>query len=269
MAEAEITDLASMGLPASFGKRKNRSKKNNNTKKSDEPRRGTMGFNSKGQSKYFQQRYQYFSLFDYGIMIDSVGWYSVTPEEIAVHVAKRCACDVIIDAFCGVGGNTIQFAKTCNYVIAVELDPVRLACARHNATIYGVAHKIEFVLGSFMDVLPRAKADVIYLAPPWGGPDYQTAKEFDIETMIPMNGSTLYRQAKSVTPNICYQLPRNVNKPQVANLANLTALASSSSGGSLERALEGPELCEIEDNYLGDGVKMCTAYFGDLIKSDR
>jgi len=41
------------------------------------------------------------------------GWFSVTPEKIARHIAKRCRCDVIVDAFCGVGGNTIQFAFTC------------------------------------------------------------------------------------------------------------------------------------------------------------
>jgi len=43
----------------------------------------------------------------------SEGWFSVTPERIARHIASRCQCDLIIDAFCGVGGNTIQFAYTC------------------------------------------------------------------------------------------------------------------------------------------------------------
>jgi trimethylguanosine synthase len=37
----------------------------------------------------------------------------VTPERIAEHIADRCRCDVIVDAFCGVGGNAIQFAFTC------------------------------------------------------------------------------------------------------------------------------------------------------------
>ena len=40
-------------------------------------------------------------------------WFSVTPEKIAYHQAERCQCDVIVDAFCGAGGNTIQFAFTC------------------------------------------------------------------------------------------------------------------------------------------------------------
>jgi trimethylguanosine synthase len=200
-----------------------------------------------------------------------VGWYSVTPEEISVHVAKRCACNVIIDAFCGVGGNAIHFAKTCNFVIAVDLDPIRLACARHNASIYGVEHKIEFVLGSYLDVIPRANADVVFLAPPWGGPDYVHADVFDIDTMIPLHGSKLYQQTRAITPNICYQLPKNCDKKKVAQLARLGAIGVSNNLegtdgiGAGVNAPAGDSVCEIEDNYLGESLKMMTAYFGNLV----
>lgn len=37
----------------------------------------------------------------------------MTPELIADQIAERCRCGTILDAFCGVGGNTIAFAKTC------------------------------------------------------------------------------------------------------------------------------------------------------------
>jgi hypothetical protein len=40
-------------------------------------------------------------------------WFSVTPERIARHIADRCRCDLIVDAFCGAGGNSIQFAFKC------------------------------------------------------------------------------------------------------------------------------------------------------------
>ena len=55
----------------------------------------------------------------------SEGWYSVTPESIAIHIANRCAGRVVLDAFCGVGGNTIQLAKTCSHVVG-ELAPLPL-----------------------------------------------------------------------------------------------------------------------------------------------
>lgn len=41
--------------------------------------------------KYWAQRRRLFSRFDHGVMLDSEGWYSVTPEIIADHVASRVA----------------------------------------------------------------------------------------------------------------------------------------------------------------------------------
>jgi trimethylguanosine synthase len=41
-------------------------------------------------AKYWAQRYSLFSKFDQGIDIDEEGWYSVTPESIAIHIAQRC-----------------------------------------------------------------------------------------------------------------------------------------------------------------------------------
>ncbi len=63
-----------------------------------------------------------------------------------------CRCSVIVDAFAGVGGNAIQFALTCDRVIAVELCAQRLELAKHNAEVYGVAHKINFICGDFLQV---------------------------------------------------------------------------------------------------------------------
>jgi trimethylguanosine synthase len=36
------------------------------------------------------------------------GWYSVTPDEIAKYNANMCRKAVVVDAFCGAGGNVIQ-----------------------------------------------------------------------------------------------------------------------------------------------------------------
>lgn len=61
----------------------------------------------------FSQRHRLFSRYSEGCLLDEEGWFSVTPERIANQIAERCRCDTIIDAFCGVGGNAIAFAKTC------------------------------------------------------------------------------------------------------------------------------------------------------------
>ena len=198
--------------------------------------------------KYWSQRYRYFLRFDEGIQIDREGWFSVTPEKIAEHIAERCQCDIMVDAFCGVGGNAIQFAFTCQHVIAIDIDPVRLEFAKHNARVYGVEDRISFVLGDFFQLAPSLKADAVFLSPPWGGPDYITAKVFDIETMIqPVNGREMFRVASQISPNVAFYLPRNVDVEQVISLA------------------QPGERVEVEKNLLNNKVKTVMAYFGDLV----
>ena len=65
--------------------------------------------NSIPDIKFWNQRYYYFSKFDDGVMMDYESWYSVTPEELAIFTAKICGSNaVVVDAFCGPGGNVIQ-----------------------------------------------------------------------------------------------------------------------------------------------------------------
>jgi hypothetical protein len=59
--------------------------------------------------------------------------------------AERCACNLMVDAFAGVGGNTVQFARTCGAVLAADLDGPRLALAQHNVAVYQV-HRRSLVL---------------------------------------------------------------------------------------------------------------------------
>jgi trimethylguanosine synthase len=61
----------------------------------------------------FAQRTRYFSRYEEGRLLDEERWYSMMPEAIATRIAERCRCDVVLDMFCGVGGNAIAFARTC------------------------------------------------------------------------------------------------------------------------------------------------------------
>ncbi|KAM6349610.1 trimethylguanosine synthase [Podargus strigoides] len=206
-------------------------------------------------AKYWAQRYRLFSRFDEGIKLDREGWFSVTPEKIAEHIAIRVSqsfnCDIIVDAFCGVGGNAIQFALTSKRVIAIDIDPEKLSLARNNAEVYGVADQIEFVCGDFMVLAADLQADVVFLSPPWGGPDYATAEIFNVQTMICPDGYPFkVTLSKKITNNIVYFLPRNADIDQVASLAG--------PGGKVE----------IEQNFLNNKLKTITAYFGDLIRHD-
>lgn len=100
---------------------------------------------------------------DEGIVLDEESWFSVTPEKIAIHQAERCTCNLIVDAFCGAGGNAIQFAFTCERVIAIDIDPNKIKLAKHNAEIYGVKDRIEFIIGDFLLLAPHLKVIQKYL----------------------------------------------------------------------------------------------------------
>ena len=233
----------------------------------------------------FSQRHRYFSLYDKGCLLDRVGWYSVTPELIADRIAERCRCDTVVDAFCGVGGNAIAFAKTCRRVIAIENDETRLRLARHNAAIYGVADRIEFILGDFIQFAKTLAereetgrtgraVDVVFLSPPWGGPSYlhgsdpdlpsdpSERPEFSLSDITPIPGSELFKLVRRLTPNIAYYLPRNTNLQEVSDLL------TDAEGGGVE-GKDKDRKVEVEEQRMRGKLKVLTCYFGGLARGQE
>lgn len=123
-------------------------------------------------------------------------------------------------------------------VIAIDIDPTKIELAKHNASVYKVADRIEFIVGDFFQLAPSLKADVVFLSPPvtqfdanrfhlqtnilihlfihlqWGGPKYLNSPCFNLEEMEP-NGFEIFKAAQQISPNIAYFLPRNTNTDQV------------------------------------------------------
>lgn len=164
----------------------------------------------------------------------------------------------IIDAFAGVGNNSIAFASAAepsdpdafrwDRVIAIERDAATLACAQHNAGLYGaeVASRITWVNGDSFEYLARLRrfhqgqADsgksqgqgqeeelsedlrldiantVIFASPPWGGPGYVTDEVFDLSGMEPYNLAQLHEAYKLMDHALF--LPRTSNLRQIARL---------------------------------------------------
>ncbi|XP_054783317.1 uncharacterized protein LOC129290549 [Prosopis cineraria] len=196
--------------------------------------------------KYWHQRYRLFSKYDQGIQMDEEGWFSVTPEEIAIKHAQRCSDhDLVIDSFSGVGGNAIQFAAKACHVIAIDIDPVKVELAMNNAKVYGVEEYIDFIVGDFFALAPSLKGDIVFLSPPWGGPSYKDIQTFTLELLKPIDGYTLFQVAQAITPNIVMFLPRNINLKQVPELSWLSSP---------------PLELEVEPNYIQNHLKGVTLY---------
>jgi trimethylguanosine synthase len=166
------------------------------------------------EDKYWSQRRRLFTRFDLGIQLDRESWFSVTPEAIANHIAAHLVGTrkniIVLDPFCGCGGNSIAFARRMevDLVVGVDTDLSKLKRAASNAAIYEIPpEKMVFVHANGNHVMSCYKdriltfdgqdhgnkngasmtmegfkigginhlpqnVDCIFLSPPWGGVDY-------------------------------------------------------------------------------------------------
>ena len=177
---------------------------------------------------FWYRRRELFSKFDRGVRIDAESWFSVTPERLAAHIAARMCTRrglLVVDPFCGCGGNVIQqaLADPSGAVLAIDIDPHKISMARHNARMYGVEHRILFVVGDALAMLPTLKADAVFLSPPWGGLDYDEGAaeaDFDLSAdMRPCCGFDLFDAACAAAPAVAYYLPKNTDRAQIAQMA--------------------------------------------------
>ena len=72
---------------------------------------------------------------------------------------------------------------------------MKLQLAKNNAAVYGVADRIEFILGNYLDLAPGLVADVVFLSPPWGGPEYLDTDIYDVNSIPGLEGYPLCRTA--------------------------------------------------------------------------
>jgi hypothetical protein len=110
-----------------------------------------------------------------GALLDDEGKISLTPESIAMAIASSARGRPVIDATAGCGGDAIAFARCGSRVVAIERDPARLEMAKHNARLYGVADRIDFLEGDARDLVTVARGEILFVDPPWGA-DWDRAR---------------------------------------------------------------------------------------------
>lgn len=148
----------------------------------------------------------------------------------------------MIDCFAGVGGNVIAFAKSERWkrVYAIEKDPRALACAKHNAEIYGVRDRISWYEGDCFEILRNELAglgqhSIFFASPPWGGkptcsrpvgyeaslivvgPGYRSDTVFDLAKMQPYTLTDLLYPFQELTEDVVLYLPRTSDIRQLAD----------------------------------------------------
>lgn len=87
---------------------------------------------------------------------------------------------VITDATANVGGNTISFyLNGFAKVNAIEIEPFTCRLLKHNLQIYGrpITH---VYCDDYLKLAHKLEQDIVFIDPPWGGPDYKSATVLDI-----------------------------------------------------------------------------------------
>ncbi|RLN94732.1 hypothetical protein BBJ28_00013908 [Nothophytophthora sp. Chile5] len=86
---------------------------------------------------------------------------------------------VVTDGTACVGGNVLSFCDFFTRVNAIENDSTRVRMLQHNLQ---VLHKTNAtcIHASYLDVMLELQQDVVFLDPPWGGPEYKDLDKVDL-----------------------------------------------------------------------------------------
>ena len=113
------------------------------------------------------------------------GKYSVTRRRDAdriISLIKTVLRDTkmrsITDATGCVGGDTIHFGLHFQNVDSIELNQTNFEALQNNVQVYGLTN-VSLHLGDATKLF-NWKTDVLYIDPPWGGPNYKESKNLDL-----------------------------------------------------------------------------------------
>lgn len=124
----------------------------------------------------------------------------------------------ITDTTAGLGGNTISFSKNFYRVNSIEINSERFEMLKNNMKIYNFKN-LKLYNKNFLNIIDDLKQDIIFIDPPWGGPDYKLKKQVDIE----IEGQELCKIVNNLYGKckiVCLKLPKNFNVEDFVNNIN-------------------------------------------------
>ena len=172
---------------------------------------------------------------------DAHGLRFATPEIVAQYRARRLKTDVLADISCGIGGQTIFFAKECKKVYAIDIDPEKIELAKKNCALYDVDN-VEFIVGDALSenvIKQVADADIIFSDP--ARPPSEDMRS--LSNLTPSIDDVM--QAYTMTKNFVFEVPPQLTPERIEYD------------------------CEKEYLSLNGKLNRLTLYFGDLAKGDR
>lgn len=151
------------------------------------------------------------------LKLDDEAFYSVTDQYTADRISKDILrvlpnLQVITDATACIGGNTYSFSKFFPKVNAIEVDPLRYQYLQHNMKVLETLN-VELHLSDLLIACHRLYQDLIFIDPPWGGPDYKSKEAIDL-FISDVELSEVCEHIKDTTKYIAIKVPTNFNEVQ-------------------------------------------------------
>jgi len=120
------------------------------------------------------------------IELTEEGKYSYTKREDGdktIHFLKRYIPSLhsrsILDGTGNIGGDTILFGLNFQTVHSIELDPENFKALEHNVELYKLKN-VHLHEGDTTKLYKEYPSEILYLDPPWGGPDYKEKRDLDL-----------------------------------------------------------------------------------------
>lgn len=151
------------------------------------------------------------------LRFDNEALYSTTDQLTADKITRDLLrfsprSSIIADATACVGGNTYSFAQQFSQVYAFELDAIRAEHLQHNMRMLGMSN-VHTISGDSIRKLPYLGTHfgVIFLDPPWGGPEYKNASSIRL-SLSGKRLSDVCWQLSVHTDFIALKVPKNFDE---------------------------------------------------------
>jgi hypothetical protein len=160
------------------------------------------------------------------------GEYSITKKHDSIKIIE-CMRKLsgslknksIADLTGNVGGDTIRFGMNFKYVDSYELNPENFDALKNNVEVYNLDKKVKLHMGDATKLFDK-KVDILYMDPPWGGPDYKDKVNLDLflgdQRIDLFLKSILEKDSRPLY--VFLKLPSNYNFERFTDLPNIAEI---------------------------------------------
>ena len=150
------------------------------------------------------------------LQFDEEALYSTTDQLTAEKICKDLLKVVssnatLTDATACIGGSCFSMSKVFKKVFAIEIDPQRFHFLCQNVNTLGVHDVVTCLHGDAMLICKELQQDLIFLDPPWGGPEYKNLSAVSLS----LSGVPLAEVCKELSEYAMYiaiKVPKNFDE---------------------------------------------------------